>query len=122
MAEVVKATEFTVKRSDWYRGRGASGSRLLRTDGMMCCMGFYAEACGIPPERLVGQSSLSQIKELRGLEDEVVCGGKISRPGFDSTRESLYVVNDSSTIPDDEREARLTHLLAERGVTVHFVD
>jgi hypothetical protein len=37
--------KLVIERKRWLRG--ADNSALLRDDGLMCCLGFYGEACGI---------------------------------------------------------------------------
>lgn len=122
-----KSTEFTVSRAAWLRG-DADSSMLLDGRGRMCCMGFYLRSCGVPEVDLLesmcirdalGQESKGDLEEL---ERDVGFGGKSRYSDDLSSAENIYAVNDDSSIPDGEREALLTALLAERGVTVHFVD
>lgn len=107
---IKKATEFTVVRDKWLRGEGAQKSYLLRrSDGKMCCMGFYALACGYDVEDIVGVKSLSMLGVAGGqLEHDVIAL-------HDYT--SVYSINDNS---GDEKE--IAARLAVRGVTVTFVD
>lgn len=45
--EIRKPKEFTIDRRKWLRGKGKEFSKLLRSNGEMCCVGFYAKACGL---------------------------------------------------------------------------
>lgn len=121
-----RSTEFTVSRATWLRGN-ASDSMLLDGRGRMCCMGFYARSCGLPDidllESMRIRDALGQEQKgaLEELERDVVFGGK-SRYSPIDVDENVYAVNDASYMSDADREAALTTLLAERGITVHFVD
>ena len=38
---------FIVKRKNWCRGKGSHSSCLANNANNLCCLGFYAEACGL---------------------------------------------------------------------------
>ena len=45
--------KLVIDRATWLRGEGHEQSYLLREcDGKMCCLGFFALACGLHPERI----------------------------------------------------------------------
>lgn len=109
MSEIKKATEFTVERSKWLRGEGHQESALLReSDGKMCCMGFYALACGAKSEEIVNCGAFYNLTgQLRTFED---VGGRV------------YEINDNPCIPEKDREALIIHKLGAVGIKVTFVD
>lgn len=49
--------KFTVKRSEWYRGKGPQDSLLLNEDKQKCCLGFYGIACGLRSQDIRGISA-----------------------------------------------------------------
>ena len=119
-----KSTEFTVSRATWLRG-DANKSALLDAEGHMCCMGFYAESCGVTRDSMHEVGSIRDIAfedlALRALEMNVVFGGRSMYSEIPAD-ENVYNINDRSDIDDATREGMLTEVLAARGVTVHFVD
>lgn len=109
--------KFQVNRSAWYRGKGALDSRLLRTDGQKCCLGFFARACGIPELSLIDVSSPRNVKGkhpkdflflLNGIPDSPICG-------------EMMRTNDDQ-MDDKNRESKLTDLFKAAGHTVEFID
>lgn len=46
--------KLVIDRSQWYRGKGSEYSVLLDGDGMKCCVGFHALACGVDKGHLLG--------------------------------------------------------------------
>jgi hypothetical protein len=105
-------TEFTIKRSLWYRGLGAYHSALLNPDGKMCCIGFFAKACG-----------LAECVETGWRELEVALN---NQEGLDIHHKfklsNLYSTNDSSITSDATKEKIITDSFASQGITVKFED
>lgn len=54
--------EFVIDRKTWARGRYGE-SYLLSHTGQKCCLGFFAESCGIAQDKLLGVSTLSGLFE-----------------------------------------------------------
>lgn len=52
--------QVTVKRSEWYRGRGSNESRLLSSQGR-CCLGFATRDAGVKDVLVQGKSCCSDI-------------------------------------------------------------
>lgn len=53
--KITKPKSFIINRKKWYRGKD-SGSMLRRPDdGKKCCLGFYANACGVPSQQITGR-------------------------------------------------------------------
>lgn len=131
---------FTIKRSEWARGartRSGAVNSLLRKDNKKCCLGIYAEHCGI--ELVVLEASPLDIVCRLGWEgtpanyrDLLVATGRrcerLDGPGrvgiFSNTRAAveLMAINDQSRISDKRREELLKEAFAAYGIEVEFVD
>lgn len=100
-------TTLTIDRAAWLRGEGGILSFLLRpSDGKMCCLGFYAEACGMADKDLNGVKILpfSMTKEFPVKDASVIV-------------DALYAANDDDS---PQREERITSLFAKLRVVVRF--
>jgi hypothetical protein len=118
--------EFTVRRSQWFRGNGHEFSRLKRHDGgKMCCLGFYALACGIP-EQAITEIAFPSVIEYGWDTDARIRMSWLWEARSDSTGLEMELtigqVNDEESLSDKEREADLTKLFAFNDITVTFVD
>lgn len=112
--------KFTVDRTKWYRGQGYTESRLLRGDGMMCCIGFVGLQCGISPEALMGQDIIwRSVKDNTDPQPWPAWMTDQSKPvGADIT--AAYIINDDRDIDDAAREKKLQGLFAEYGDEIVF--
>jgi hypothetical protein len=115
---------FTVDRSKWYRGQGHSASSLLQEDGSMCCLGFYAEACGVDRQYLLGKKSPANIDDVVNVPWKTILlmelGGVQGRGNSDRCMD-LMDINDSKSIYDDVRESGLKELFLKIGIEVVFI-
>jgi len=129
--------QFTVKRSEWYRGQGYTGSRLLREqDRKRCCLGFLGRACGIGDNEMLdvtnpwgtkgdpGQSGtwhpgLFLADVLRHFPDIDL---PLTNTMPDIMATLFVVVNDSPDLDGVTREETLTRLFRHIGIEVEFVD
>ena len=117
-------TEFTVSRKNWLRG-DEDNSMLRDRSGKMCCMGFYAKACGYTDDEIrnegdLGALALEADDSLHGIKDQLLKFHKSILTGENG--QGVYAINDSDNINDATRESLLKARLAKHGVTVHFVD
>jgi len=135
--------KFTIKRSKWGRGNENTASLLNTRNGKMCCLGFYALACGFKPEdieNLTGPDSL--VSALRGDGVSTKYGRNVDlrkrnikwetklvllEYGNASPSEvcsNLMSVNDDHDMkPNDPvRENRIADLFKKIGVQVEFKD
>lgn len=113
----------TIDRKTWLRGEGATKSALLRTeDGKKCCLGFYANSCGLDDESILGE------KTLQSLNDKEA---KPKLPEVDncviallmSTNDSIgYDINYGKELNARERESRIKELFFRIGVEVEFIN
>lgn len=141
--------DVTVVRSQWYRGKGSSRSRLLigeghKDEGKMCCLGFAALAAKLTREEIEGRpcpshvlnARIAQIPEplsiISGLRPEplpeplmklVRYPGDVDERYIDSDLcNKLTSPNDDPSIADDVREAQLIEAGAAVGINFTFVD
>ncbi len=118
--------KFEVKRSEWYRGLWENNSALFvkrqdRTSGQMdrkrCCLGFFANACGLSDRQIVNCHELSDVSE-------------VSTKGATDDWNSLPIgllgdimeTNDNGNTSDEQREKKLTKLFKKAGHEIVFVD
>lgn len=113
---------FTVKRSEWLRGFNIN-SCLLNEDGKMCCLGFYARACGLRKQDILDMSDPEQCTSVKNkkwntflIDDD---------DGSDDNSQycwELMEANDDKNLSDKKREKKLTSTFKKAGVKVEFVD
>jgi hypothetical protein len=120
LEEVMK---FTVVESKWLRGgKGGPLSMLLNNRGDQCCMGFFAEACGVPRSALLEScyfSSKAVVPHYDLIPEPLRPQGDIRVHGDVALK--IYLTNDDIRISDEERKQNLTALFAEAGIEVDFV-
>lgn len=118
----MKIKEFTIDRAKWYRGKGPITSRLLTDDGKMCCLGFFAKACGIADVDIINRSTPSVVK-LQTSEDwkKVLLDGNGMSDGMSFTAHNLMMTNDYMRSSDQDREKKIITEFAYHGITVKFV-
>jgi hypothetical protein len=117
--------ELIIDRSKWIRGAASDDTWLLRArDGHMCCLGFYALACGLTEDQIRNvPGPLDAFPNGISSDDNDNCF--INTPGewllSDIDRARLISYNDDSHVSDQEREEKITKIFAKHGVTVKFV-
>lgn len=122
MSELRKPKKFTVERSRWLRGEGPMMSYLLRRgDQKMCCVGFYALACGVGEVDIEGMRGFD---ELQGVDQWLFMGPVVKPDESDNgAAELVYRPNDAKYgLNEEEREAKIKEGFATIGVEVEFVD
>ena len=116
--------KFTVRREDWYRGKGDRESRLMRPeDHKMCCLGFYALANGYKPGEIENRCFPSDLTmgENEPLPDTMDWLLDMY-PDTEQEYELLIGnINDDPDSSEQERERDLTRMFAKHGVQVEFV-
>ncbi len=142
-----KLKVLTIQRSKWRCGgsehisaheagrRGAGVSRLLNDEGFMCCLGFDAVACGLPPTRILGvidPESMATVSPLsvqpplpvRYIRRRLVKSAYSWRT-YDNSPiiRRAMVINDDEGLTHAQRERKLRPVLKELGYDrVRFVD
>lgn len=119
-----------IDRAKWLRGEGSEDSYLVRaSDGKMCCLGFYGQACGLDIEAMRDVPSPAEVpdviamawKEGRWLFDDLY---KFTSASCSNLMEANDVVcSDFEEIEEVERqrEAEIVSLFAFHSVEVEFV-
>lgn len=74
----------------------------------MCCLGFYALACGANREEIMNVPDLWHFDFIR-VDDG-------------AGEDMLMEINDDPAISDDKREEKLTQKFQQHGIKVNFVD
>ena len=135
-----KAFEFTVDRKNWFRGSRYDSSLLISPShaldcgvpeehiGKMCCLGFYAKACGVSEKALknTNASSPQELSEAKARLPKqfkkLLVDHKWHDLDVNESKLSLKLMstNDSHKISNKTREARLKKLFKEINVTVKF--
>ncbi len=118
-----KPLEVVIDRARWLRGEGTEnegtknviGSCLLRTqDNKMCCLGFLALACGAQPQDI---SNVGTPDGTRGVNWP---HGIVDDFANTAMTHQLMKINDTATLTDTQREARLKRRFAAMGIKVLF--
>lgn len=123
--------QFTVKRSQWYRGSGPGRSRLLIENSArdeepsMCCLGFAALACGYSALDILDVASPARIYDPELDAPRGFFGYLVEADASEintDLAQYLMEINDERKLSEIERECRLTILFASIGVEVTFED
>lgn len=122
MADV---TVLVIDRSKWLRGK--RNGRLLRDDGMMCCLGFLGVSCGIAPEQMLGlmrpdSEAVATAPWPEWLMSPNQTAGWDGGERCSAEAELLMGRNDDDDIEEAERERLVAAVFAKHGVEVRFVD
>lgn len=119
---ITPVKELTIDRSLWYRGQGGDSSKLERTDGRRCCIGFYALACGLTRKEILcrtylsthGDESVPPPHEAAWLDelmpDRTWDYGISATIGYE-----LAMINDNELMPEPAREVRIAELFMRHG-------
>ena len=126
--------KLTIDRTKWLRGESGMDSYLLHPQrGLMCCLGFYCVAKGIPESEFLqvgSPASVCRISEgvfFNNLEDlvdfETHDGDDHQKYENNRICNKLMLANDHDWVMDSkEREEELTNLFKKIDVDVEFVD
>ncbi len=135
----MKVDKFTITRSLWARG-GHPNTSLLDIEGKMCCLGFYALACGYQKTDIL---NLGEPHEINAHNKDIplfypswlVIAEEVPNEcehweaesyhmeyGVNDDGGELMKYNDSDRLSESEREAKVAEVFARHGVTVEFAD
>ncbi len=114
-----KIKELVIDRSKWKRGSpNAHDTYLLDDDGKMCCLGFYALACGADEESILNRGEPDGLEfEIPGLSYGYEETGGIRNTSFTAM---AIPINDRKTMGEAEREEVLIRLFKEDGIDLTF--
>lgn len=130
-----------IDRLTWLRGEGEGDSYLYRaTDKKMCCLGFYALACGLSIKDIDSQTTPPEVHRTYGkvIADWLLDKSKFPEsPGriASDSCSLLMEVNDAYVTTHNEelddpghieseelREAKIITEFAKHGVEVEFIN
>lgn len=121
MSETPKVIhEFVIDRKTWYRGK-SRGSMLLREDGRKCCVGFYAESCGVPSNKLVFKGTIADLVNT-WPELTVKFPHNFRDSSAYNNLKHLYTTNDNTLLDESTRERLITEAFAQKGIKVTFIN
>ena len=114
-----KIKELVIDRSKWKRGSpNAHDTYLLDDDGKMCCLGFYALACGVDEESIRNKTEPEFLEfEIPGLSYDNEETGLRHNTAF---TQSAIPINDSQYLDETKREEALIRLFKEDGKKLTF--
>lgn len=125
MIDKIKA--FVIDRLIWLRGE--RNSALLRdSDCKRCCLGIYAEACGVADGLMVSTADPAELDEA---SKKTLCdaGGdwlfgedEYSHRNSKATNDLIYANDTSMLSSEPQREKNIARIFAENGVTVTFIN
>lgn len=127
-----------INRARWGRGYEDEGYLLHQDTKKMCCLGFLARNCGLPPEVISGVGAPSDLgeKKFKNPERQAVWDAlqaPLRKPRWAVSEEHdannpahsmeivLIRINDSPWLPEAKREKLLTKEFKRIGVEVSFV-
>jgi hypothetical protein len=113
--------EFTIDRKKWYRGKGPRQSKLLNSRGQMCCLGFYAKACGIPRDNMYGEATPSDVDpdRMRVWDSFLIKNTPVENS---AKCYELMKINDNRYISEAQREFQIRNIFEEQNIEVKFVE
>lgn len=115
--------EFVVKRSKWLRGPQPSDgvSMLLNDEGLMCCLGFVSEQCGVPRKELLHRRSPADLTDgYAPIRDLLLDGHEHDWDRNSDLAARAIAINDGWLASEEVRESELIRLFAENGYTLRF--
>ena len=114
--------EFTINRAKWGRGDSNEGYLLNDVSGKMCCLGFYAKACGLKNKDIIGVTDPASYQSYFFEKNSGTWKTKLLKSSRNtSTCNDLIIINDSMYITDEAREEKIIKKFARIGIKVKFV-
>lgn len=112
--------KYTIDRNTWYRGKSHEGSSLLRSDGLMCCLGQMAKQMGYSKEEL--EYRVEPRSLLRAGIDNKFPSYLINEYQRQTdTCCRMMDINDCPLTSDEQREQRLIEIAAANGDELEFI-
>ncbi len=119
--------KLVINRSMWLRGASDGVSSLLRrSDNKMCCLGFYAKACGMSDGNIASYSTPDDLPSPLRAHFKSISPWTFKNEGACNSIATLDLIdaNDSTSygLTEHCREDRIAKIFADHGVEVEFVD
>ncbi len=103
--------KFTINRKSWLHGQD---SFAMLDKNKMCCLGFYAKACGLQDKEIKYALSPQSVKA--SWKTKLLVDGKNS-----SSCADIIFVNDSAYFKDEQRERLLKKKFKTLGIILEFI-
>lgn len=121
----------SINRNKWLRGKEAKNkSAMLKEDnGKMCCLGFYAKACGISEKLMSNKMSPGEVtdrlNETNKRWDTWLLQGasgseKMNLKSDSAEAIKLMRINDDHKTTDAQKEEAIKKIFNKHGVSVYF--
>jgi len=110
---------FTINRKKWFRGRGIRKALLLNDKNEMCCLGFYAIACKIPPTQLINRIDPFELNNF-WFDNKKHREWKTKLVNKIGVADDFMEINDSKNIQDLQREKQIINLFNTLNIKVKF--
>ena len=117
--------KLTIDRLEWLRGEGPLRSKLLRdSDGKRCCVGIYAQALGVPDEKILDCAWPNRMGEDILIWDSETwwCAEEAPWLHNECAAPGLANINDDPELNEVTREQLITGRFAEHDVEVTFIN
>jgi hypothetical protein len=112
--------KFIIDGNTWHRGQGSQGSRLLRHDGNMCCLGHVGKQCGIDDTGLLGMTMPYKLWYTDANKFT-----EFLEPTSEGNRQILAQmanINDAQEMNDTDRMKELSALALSIGHEFKFIN
>lgn len=119
-----KVISFDIDRRWWSRGIPMdTPSALLLPSGKMCCLGFYARACGLPKNTILKMGFFKEIESIIPQETKWLLDAPFREPLAASRMEhTIGSINDKEHTPEEVREQFIKEKFLAQGITVNFIN
>lgn len=113
--------KFVIDRSKWLRGQGSINSYLLDNEGKMCCLGFYAQECGLRPQDIknVAEPITVVVSKKKDWNSFLIATDGAVDNSPDTWK--LMEINDDPKLDDKVREKFIKDRFAEHDIKVKFI-
>lgn len=121
--------KFTIKRSKWSRAPsmlnapGNWENSLLNPDGTKCCLGFYADSCGLQSKDIKCVSSPMQVINIQNKNWDTFLTENLGNEYEYNAKDcvELIDINDDPTTTDKFKEKQIAKIFEKHGVKVKFI-
>lgn len=113
--------KFTIDRKKWLREASETSYLLSPRNGKMCCLGFYAKACGYSDEEIEGFANPDEVLDINKFGQWLFKKNIFCRFGLSLDARNLIQINDERYTKDFYKEKMIIEIFANNGIEVEFV-
>ena len=120
-----KYKKLVIDRKKWFRGQGDEFSKLVLSDGNMCCLGFLGVECEIPKKNMKDKGTPENVIKLKRKmwPSKVISLDDDWSYGYNTKwTDNAMFINDDSDITEKQRESKLKTHFKKIGYIVSFVN